>query len=126
MKKIATFLGILVIIFCFTACAENSNKDDGSVDISLAKDDTVEYYVKEIKAPKGFELDENTYKIDMSQETLNIIVANDPIKSNIIELIVRVPDTFKRKSIIGIIVLLLAAIMFGLYHLKNTRSLKIK
>ena len=53
---------------------------DGSADISIPADqEDVEFYVKEIVAPEGFELDPDVYEIDMTGKVLGVIVADYPI-----------------------------------------------
>ena len=43
--------------------------------------DDLEYYVKEVKAPTGYDIDKNAYKIDMSKDTLNIQVSDKQLKN---------------------------------------------
>lgn len=54
-------------------------KDDGSVDVSLPNMEDVEYYVKEITAPEGFQVDPTVYKVDMSGKNIDIQMTNYPV-----------------------------------------------
>lgn len=65
MKKIATFFGILVIILCFAACAENSNKDGGSVDKSTTGSETAD-----VETNDGYMTNNNICTQDEYEQTL--------------------------------------------------------
>ena len=43
--------------------------------------DDLEYYVKEVKAPTGYDIDKNAYKIDMSKDTLDIQVSDKQLRN---------------------------------------------
>ena len=55
--------------------------ENGSVNVSLPNVEGVEYFVKEIEAPEGFQIDPDVYRVDMSGKTIDIQVANYPIEN---------------------------------------------
>ena len=55
-------------------------KADGSVNFTLLDNmEDAEYYVKEVTAPEGYQLDPEPHKIDTSSKTVQINVSNYPI-----------------------------------------------
>ncbi len=43
--------------------------------------DDLEYYVKEVKAPTGYDIDKKAYKVDMSNKTIDIQVSDKQLKN---------------------------------------------
>ena len=53
---------------------------EGYANISLPADqEDIEYYVKEIVPPEGFDIDPEAYQVDMSSKVLGVVVADYPL-----------------------------------------------
>lgn len=83
-------------------------KENGSVDVSIPKDDGLEYYVKEIKAPKGFDIDKVAYRIDTSKDKLNIEVADYPLKRKSSKSITTIINPETKTPIIVILLIIIS------------------
>lgn len=82
----------------------NSN---GEIDISLPIDDSLDYYVKEIKSPNGCSLKDVAMRIDMSNPIIDLRIKHDEAKEDISNN----PQTSFNIIIVGTILLLTTGFM---------------
>jgi hypothetical protein len=101
---------------------------EGQAKVSLPNDPNIDYYVKEIVPPEGFELDPNAYKIDMTQEVLNIIVQNLSTKDALSQLATN-PDESTQDNpltadfIMILVTLFILSFLLIIYNYKKGRKL---
>ena len=56
-------------------------RDIVKYNFATTAENMVQYFVKEIEAPEGFQIDPDVYRVDMSGKTIDIQVANYPIEN---------------------------------------------